>query len=174
MRQVCIDSFISLSLSLSLSSSSSSSSSPPPLSLQWILDFLVCNGLGIVCGMMTCHYLEMKSYHWRGLWKIPTLKGKLKRAVGQFTPYSWTTYQWGYTDSFKRFVFVCVLIVLVSIYGTPFILCYTVAFADNYMYVGQLNLSCLYGSFFGVLFAYPSICFSKRIYVQKCVQLLLC
>lgn len=80
----------------------------------------MCNGLGIVLGMMTCHYLEMKGYHWRGLWKIPTLKGKLKRAVGQFTPYSWTSYQWGYTDSFKRFVFVCGLIVLVSMASSLF------------------------------------------------------
>ena len=63
--------------------------------------------------MITCHYLEMKAYQWSGLWKIPTLKGKLKRAVGQFTPYSWTSYQWGYSDSFKRFVFVCGLVVLV-------------------------------------------------------------
>ena len=28
--------------------------------LQWILDFLVCNGLGIYLGMLTCHYLSMK------------------------------------------------------------------------------------------------------------------
>ena len=72
--------------------------------------------------MVTCHYLEMKAYHWRGLWKIPTLKGKLKRAVGQFTPYSWTRYQWGYSDSLKRFVFVCGLIVMVGNYLTSVLL----------------------------------------------------
>ena len=44
------------------------------MTLQWILDFLVCNGLGIWLGIKTSQYLEMKAYHWRGLWKIPTLK----------------------------------------------------------------------------------------------------
>lgn len=42
--------------------------------MQWILDFLVCNGLGIWLGIKTSQYLEMKAYHWMGLWKIPTLK----------------------------------------------------------------------------------------------------
>ena len=41
---------------------------------QWILDFLLCNGLGIWLGMKTCEYLEMKTYYWKGLWKIPTFK----------------------------------------------------------------------------------------------------
>ncbi len=42
--------------------------------VQWIMDALVCNSLGILCGMLTCEYLEMKTYQWRGLWKTPTLK----------------------------------------------------------------------------------------------------
>lgn len=46
---------------------------------------------------------------------VHVCRGKLKRAVGQFTPYSWTVYQWGYTESFKRFSFVCVVIVIVSV-----------------------------------------------------------
>ena len=39
----------------------------------------------------------------------------MKRAVGQFTPYYWTSFQWGYTQSFKRFTFVFVLAVIVSL-----------------------------------------------------------
>ncbi|XP_003385624.1 PREDICTED: phosphatidylserine synthase 2-like [Amphimedon queenslandica] len=76
---------------------------------HWILDFAVCNGLGIYLGVLTCKYLAMKNYHWRGLFKIPSLKGKIKRAVGQFTPYNWEQFSWGYTTSFTRFVFVVIL-----------------------------------------------------------------
>lgn len=76
---------------------------------HWILDFLLCNGLGMWAGMRVSAWLEMKTYHWMGLWKIPTFKGKLKRAVSQFTPHSWTHYRWGYTESFKRFCFVCII-----------------------------------------------------------------
>ena len=42
-------------------------------------------------------------------------RGKLKRAVGQFTPYSWTSYQWGYSESLKRFSFVCIIVFIVSV-----------------------------------------------------------
>jgi len=39
----------------------------------------------------------------------------VKRVVGQFTPYSWTHYRWGYFGSFKRFSFVCLSVVFVSV-----------------------------------------------------------
>ena len=42
-------------------------------------------------------------------------RGKVKRAVGQFTPYYWTSFQWGYTQSFTRFIFVFVLAIIVSL-----------------------------------------------------------
>lgn len=41
---------------------------------QWIMDVLVCNGLGIYCGMKTLEWLSMKTYKWQGLWNIPTYK----------------------------------------------------------------------------------------------------
>lgn len=44
------------------------------LCLQWIMDVLVCNGLGIYCGMKTLAWLSMKPYQWQGLWNIPTYK----------------------------------------------------------------------------------------------------
>jgi phosphatidylserine synthase 2 len=78
---------------------------------HWILDFLVCNGLGIWLGVKTCEYLEMKNYYWRGLYKTPTFKGKLRRAVTQFTPYSWTSYRWGYTQSLSRFIFIFAIVI---------------------------------------------------------------
>lgn len=41
---------------------------------QWILDAIICNGAGIYLGMKTCEYLKMKTYNWRGLWTIPTVR----------------------------------------------------------------------------------------------------
>ena len=42
----------------------------------------------------------------------------MKRAVGQFTPYYWTNFQWGYTQSFTRFLFVFILAIIVSLGGS--------------------------------------------------------
>ncbi|EPY83871.1 hypothetical protein CB1_000521001 [Camelus ferus] len=36
------------------------------------MDVLVCNGLGIYCGMKTLEWLSLKTYKWQGLWNIPT------------------------------------------------------------------------------------------------------
>ncbi|EGD76935.1 hypothetical protein PTSG_07276 [Salpingoeca rosetta] len=62
---------------------------------HWVLDFIVCNGGGIAVGLLLCRYLEMKEYRWRGINKIPTARGKLMRAIAQFSPYAWTNFQWG-------------------------------------------------------------------------------
>ena len=51
---------------------------------HWILDVLLCNGLGTVAGIMTLRYLRLKPYDWRGLWNIPTYRGKIKRIIAQF------------------------------------------------------------------------------------------
>lgn len=51
-----------------------------------ILDILVCNGLGIQCGMWLCRWLEMRDYQWDSIRNIPSARGKLKRAFLQFTP----------------------------------------------------------------------------------------
>ena len=32
----------------------------------------------------------------------------------QFTPYSWTSYRWGYTQSLSRFIFVFAIVISVS------------------------------------------------------------
>ncbi|KAJ8299437.1 hypothetical protein KUTeg_023497 [Tegillarca granosa] len=70
--------------------------------LKWIMDALVCNGLGIYLGMKTLKYLSMKPYHWRSMWNIPTYRGKMKRFALQFTPHSWTDFDWKPTSSLKR------------------------------------------------------------------------
>ncbi|CAF2136228.1 unnamed protein product [Rotaria magnacalcarata] len=46
---------------------------------KWILDALICNGGGIYLSMKTCEYLKMKPYNWRGMWTIPTVRGKMMR-----------------------------------------------------------------------------------------------
>lgn len=79
---------------------------------HWILDFMVCNGLGIYLGMKTCEYFEMKPYNWRGLWNIPTIRGKIKRIVTQFSPYNWVAYDWRPTSSLKRWLYMLILIVI--------------------------------------------------------------
>lgn len=70
------------------------------------MDCLLCNGLGIYLGMKTCKYLSIKTYHWRGLWNIPTYSGKIKRCAAQFTPYKWNSYDWKATTSLKRWITV--------------------------------------------------------------------
>ncbi|CAH8631191.1 unnamed protein product [Schistosoma haematobium] len=64
-----------------------------------ILDILVCNGLGIQCGMWLCRWLEMRDYQWDSIRNIPSARGKLKRAFLQFTPRSWTHTRWLHPDS---------------------------------------------------------------------------
>ncbi|KAF9437662.1 hypothetical protein BGZ76_011703 [Entomortierella beljakovae] len=88
---------------------------------HWILDVLVCNWLGIYLGMKTCEYFEMKQYSWQGWAEIPTLKGKMKRTMAQFTPNSWTKFEWNSTKSFKSY---CTVIFLL----TMFLICELNAF----------------------------------------------
>lgn len=54
----------------------------PASSPQWIMDVLVCNGLGIYCGMKTLEWLSLKTYKWQGLWNIPTYKYVLRGPGG--------------------------------------------------------------------------------------------
>ncbi|XP_067603832.1 phosphatidylserine synthase 2 isoform X6 [Pseudorca crassidens] len=79
---------------------------------HWIMDVLVCNGLGIYCGMKTLEWLSLKTYKWQGLWNIPTYKGKMKRIVFQFTPYSWVRFEWKPASSLRRWLAVCGIILV--------------------------------------------------------------
>lgn len=78
---------------------------------HWLMDVLVCNGLGILLGMMTLNYLSMKPYHWRGMWNIPSYRGKLTRILKQFTPYVWTDFDWRPTSSLKRWLSMLCIVV---------------------------------------------------------------
>ncbi|KAM8940390.1 phosphatidylserine synthase 2 [Pelodytes ibericus] len=77
---------------------------------HWIMDVLVCNGLGIYCGMKTLTWLSMKPYQWQGLWNIPTYRGKMKRIAFQFTPYSWVKFEWKPASNLRRWLAVCGII----------------------------------------------------------------
>lgn len=44
--------------------------------------------------MVVCRFLEMRTYHWASFKDIHTTTGKIKRAVLQFTPASWTYVRW--------------------------------------------------------------------------------
>ncbi|XP_044115823.1 phosphatidylserine synthase 2 isoform X3 [Neovison vison] len=79
---------------------------------HWIMDVLVCNGLGIYCGMKTLEWLSLKTYKWQGLWNIPTYKGKMKRIAFQFTPYSWVRFEWKPASSLRRWLAVCGIILV--------------------------------------------------------------
>lgn len=77
-----------------------------------ILDVLICNGLGIYVGLKICKIMEMREYKWVGIRDISTTSGKIKRAVLQFTPESWTAVRWMDPKCpYMRFVAVCQLVI---------------------------------------------------------------
>ncbi|XP_049852706.1 phosphatidylserine synthase isoform X1 [Schistocerca gregaria] len=77
-----------------------------------ILDVLVCNGLGIWCGLKICKYLEMREYKWVSIRDIRTTSGKIKRAVLQFTPGSWMQVRWlDPSCTYMRFFALCQLVI---------------------------------------------------------------
>ncbi|KAJ2159845.1 hypothetical protein GGF46_002736 [Coemansia sp. RSA 552] len=79
---------------------------------HWILDVLLCNWLGIYVGMRCCEHFKMKKYTWSA---IPSIRGRISRAGAQFTPRSWTVYQWSPTHGFKRFAGFVLFIVLIML-----------------------------------------------------------
>nr|XP_006823665.1 PREDICTED: phosphatidylserine synthase 1-like [Saccoglossus kowalevskii] len=85
---------------------------------QLILDILICNGLGIWIGMVICKKLEMRSFKWESIRNIPSTSGKIRRAVLQFTPASWTHVRWlDPTSSYMRVIAVYIMLVLWQVNG---------------------------------------------------------
>lgn len=81
---------------------------------QWVLDVLICNGLGIECGLWLCRYLEFRQYQWSGVLDSATLLAKVKRLALQFTPETWSRVEWESSKTLKRYCQVQ-LILLMSI-----------------------------------------------------------
>eukprot|EP00761_Pharyngomonas_kirbyi_P003605 gb/GECH01003609.1/.p1 GENE.gb/GECH01003609.1/~~gb/GECH01003609.1/.p1 ORF type:complete len:502 (+),score=71.36 gb/GECH01003609.1/:1-1506(+) len=80
-----------------------------------IVDVLVCNNIGIIIGLLFCHYFETKKYHWLAMPKIKHAGGKIWRAIAQFTPFEWTAYRWEAFASPKRFMYVLSVMLFVSV-----------------------------------------------------------
>ncbi|KAK2154768.1 hypothetical protein LSH36_258g05075 [Paralvinella palmiformis] len=79
----------------------------------FVLDVLLCNGLGIWLGMFICKKLEMRNYHWESIKDIDSTTGKIRRALLQFTPVSWTHVRWLDPNStYMRIVAVSILVVM--------------------------------------------------------------
>jgi len=77
---------------------------------HWILDVIICNGGGTILGVYTLRWLQIKTYHWRGLYEIPTYRGKIKRFFGQFSPHGWIEFQWNPLSSFERWVAILCIV----------------------------------------------------------------
>jgi phosphatidylserine synthase 2 len=60
-------------------------------------------------------YLEAGQYDWRGISEYNSLGEKIRRGIRQFTPYTWTVYNWHMLQSFKRFLYVVGLVVVILV-----------------------------------------------------------
>ncbi|XP_064600429.1 phosphatidylserine synthase 2-like [Liolophura sinensis] len=115
---------------------------------HWIMDALVCNGLGIFLGMKTLRYLSMKPYHWRGMWNIRSYKGRFMRVAAQFTPYSWTDFDWRPTSSLKRWL---AMLGVISIFLLAELNTFYLKFVlwippEHYLCLGRLVLFLFWGA----------------------------
>ena len=81
-----------------------------------IFDVLICNGLGIYFGMLLCKWMEMKHFQWESIKHIKGARGKLKRAMLQFTPQAWSETRWMDPSSpYMRTVAIFILILLFQV-----------------------------------------------------------
>ena len=82
-----------------------------------ILDLLVCNGIGIYLGMKLIQWMEVRTFHWESIKDIRGTRGKIKRAVLQFTPQEVTHIRWlDPSSTYQRAlgVFFLILIMLTA------------------------------------------------------------
>lgn len=78
----------------------------------YVLDVLVCNGLGIYCGMWICRKLDMRKYNWERFKDVQSTTGRIQRAVLQFTPVNWSRTRWLEPKcSYVRIVAVTLLVI---------------------------------------------------------------
>ncbi len=76
-----------------------------------LFDILLCNGCGIYMGMKLCKTLEVREFYWESIKDIQGTKGKLKRAVLQFTPQEWSQIRW--MDPSSTYMRILALFVLI-------------------------------------------------------------
>lgn len=66
------------------------------------MDLFGANLIGMFLGRWTLTYLETQDYDWSGFRGQKKL-GFMRRALHQFSPFSWSRYHWEVFSSFKRF-----------------------------------------------------------------------
>mmetsp|Transcript_5546 Transcript_5546/g.8573 ORF Transcript_5546/g.8573 Transcript_5546/m.8573 type:complete len:446 (+) Transcript_5546:95-1432(+) len=71
---------------------------------HWVMDVILCNGIGIEIGIWICKYLEVKEYKWHSVYEYPTFCGKVNRTILQFTPKSWIRVDWDIFRSTRRYL----------------------------------------------------------------------
>eukprot|EP00483_Globobulimina_turgida_P003479 UN03485 len=71
---------------------------------QWLLDVLICNGLGLELGLLTCNYLEHKTYEWCDLFDTGTLMNKSCHIFKLFSPKTFVHVKWEAGQSIVRFL----------------------------------------------------------------------
>lgn len=92
-----------------------------------ILDVLLCNGFGIFIGMILVNYLVVVPWEMRLICECKTNEEKLARMLKQFTPRSYSKFEWKPLLSLKRYfiyVFViCVILLLeLNLFGLKMVL----------------------------------------------------
>ncbi|XP_071947447.1 phosphatidylserine synthase 1-like isoform X3 [Antedon mediterranea] len=81
-----------------------------------LLDIFLCNALGIWAGMSICKKLEITEFHWESIKDIRSTSGKIRRAVLQFTPASWTHVRWlDPHSSYMRIIAVYILVLVTMV-----------------------------------------------------------
>ncbi|KAL6848631.1 hypothetical protein ACP4OV_021214 [Aristida adscensionis] len=73
---------------------------------------------GIWAGMHTVRYFDGKTYEWVGLSRQPSIMGKVKRSLSQFTPAQWDKDQWHPFMGPLRFIqvlFLCFVFMTVEL-----------------------------------------------------------
>eukprot|EP00485_Elphidium_margaritaceum_P008401 CAMPEP_0202693098 /NCGR_PEP_ID=MMETSP1385-20130828/7312_1 /ASSEMBLY_ACC=CAM_ASM_000861 /TAXON_ID=933848 /ORGANISM="Elphidium margaritaceum" /LENGTH=258 /DNA_ID=CAMNT_0049348737 /DNA_START=490 /DNA_END=1266 /DNA_ORIENTATION=+ len=82
---------------------------------QWVLDFLICNGIGLEVGLIVCSYLEHKKYEWCELFDEKTVASKSCHFFKLFSPKSWVHVKWEAGSSTARFLQLLVIMMLMQI-----------------------------------------------------------
>lgn len=118
----------------------------------FLFDILLGNGLGIYAGMFLCRKLEVREFYWQSIKNIKGTKGKLKRAVLQFTPQDWSKIRWldpSSTQMRTLAIFVLVLLFQITELNT---------FLLKHVFLIPTNHSLTYGRLVVILLiAAPSV-----------------
>ena len=96
--------------------------------------------------MRFCRWIKVKQFHWESIKHIKGTRGKLKRAVLQFTPEEWSTTLWmDHGSPYMRTLAIFVLILLFQISELNTFLLKHILYVptSNYLVSLRLALMCL-------------------------------